>query len=456
MNYQEFLDRKAQLTHAGGFHPADLPDHLFDFQRATVDWAVRQGRGAIFADCGMGKTPMELAWADQVHRKTSKPVLMLTPLAVGFQAVREAEKFGHEAGLSRTGSPVAPVTVTNYEQLAKFDSEDFGGVVCDESSILKSFDGVTKAQVTEFMRRVQYRLLGTATAAPNDWIELGTSSEALGGLGYMDMLTRFFTNKQRSTSSRGRTTSGDAVAWRLKGHADEPFWRWVASWARAMRRPSDLGFDDAKFHLPPLITRQTIVDASRPAEGTLFDVPAHGLREEREENRRTLLERCEAAAKALADADRAVAWCHLNDESALLTQIIDGAVQVSGADSPDEKEAKLEAFTEGDIRVLVTKPSIGAWGLNWQHCHRMTYFPSHSYEQWYQAVRRSWRFGQVNPVTVDVITTEGGRNVLANLERKAEQADAMFTALVSHMNDALDVERVTYTQPLEVPAWLAY
>jgi hypothetical protein len=455
VSYAEFLARKAQLANQGGFEPDGLPAHLFDFQLATVQWAVRQGRGAIFADCGMGKTPMELAWADQVHRATGLPVLMLTPLAVGFQAVHESEKFGHDAALSRTGKPTAPITITNYEQLSKFDPSDFGGVVCDESSILKSFDGVTKALVTEFMRRIQYRLLGTATAAPNDWIELGTSSEALGGLGHMDMLTRFFTNKQRSTSSRGRGMQGEAVAWRLKGHADEPFWQWVASWARAMRKPSDLGFDDARFHLPPLVTRQTLVDASRPAEGSLFDVPANGLREEREEARRTLVERCEAAAAALDDADRGVAWCHLNDESALLAKIIPGAVEVSGSDSPDEKEEKLEAFTEGKIRVLVTKPKIGAWGLNWQHCHRMTYFPSHSYEQWYQAVRRSWRFGQTEAVTIDVITTEGGRNVLANLERKAEQADAMFTALVAHMNDALDVQRTTYDNPLEVPAWLA-
>ena len=305
------------------------------------------------------------------------------------------------------------------------------------------------------MRRVQYRLLGTATAAPNDWIELGTSSEALGGLGHMDMLTRFFTNKQRSTSSRGRNSSGEAIAWRLKGHAEEPFWQWVASWARAMRRPSDLGFSDDRFHLPSLITRQTVVEASRPADGTLFDVPAYGLREEREENRRTLVERCEAAAAALDDAERGVAWCHLNDESKLLAKVIPGAVEVSGADSPDEKEAKLTAFTEGQIRVLVTKPSIGAWGLNWQHNNRMTYFPSHSYEQWYQAVRRSWRFGQKSPVIVDVITTEGGRNVLANLERKAAQADAMFSALVAHMNDALAITSATYENPVEVPSWLA-
>lgn len=459
MTYADFLARKAQLTNAGGFEPSDLPGHLFDFQRALTEWAVRQGRGAIFADCGLGKTPMELAWAEQVYRHTGKPVLMLTPLAVGFQAVHEAEKFGHDAGLSRTGKPTSPITITNYEQLPKFDPADFGGVVCDESSILKSFDGVTRAAVTEFMRRINFRLLGTATAAPNDWTELGTSSEALGGLGYMDMLTRFFTNKSHTATSRGsrRFVNGPSTqdAYRLKGHAEEPFWRWVASWARATRRPSDLGFDDGPFLLPDLITRQTIVEAKRPADGTLFDVPAYGLREEREEARRTLTERCEAAAHALGDAEYAVAWCHLNDESAMLTRLIPGAVELSGSDSPDEKEAKLSAFSDGEIRVLVTKPILGAWGLNWQHAHRMTYFPSHSYEQYYQAVRRMWRFGQQHDVVIDVIATEGGRNVLHNLERKSEQADAMFSALVAHMNDALNVEGHTYDKEVQVPAWLA-
>ena len=305
------------------------------------------------------------------------------------------------------------------------------------------------------MRRLPYRLLGTATAAPNDWIELGTSSEALGGLGHMDMLTRFFTNKQRSTSSRGRGAGGEAVQWRLKGHAEEPFWQWVSMWARAMRKPSDYGYSDDRFHLPGLDVRHTIVKATTPPSETLFDVPAVGLREEREENRRTITERCEAAAAALAGADSGVAWCHLNDESALLTKLIPGAVEISGADGPDSKEEKLSGFSNGDISFLVTKPSIGAWGLNWQHSHHQTYFASHSYEQWYQAVRRMWRFGQTRPVTVDVITSEGGRNILANLQRKSDQADQMFTALVEHMNNARNIDRVTYDTRMELPTWLA-
>lgn len=453
--HDAFLARKAQLVNMGGFDPTIVPDHLFDYQKSLVEWAVRMGRGGIFADCGLGKTPMELAWAENVYRHTGKPVLLLTPLAVGFQIVQEAEKFGHEAALSRTGKVTAPITVTNYEQLDKFDWAEFGGVVCDESSAIKSFDGTRRAEVTEFMRRVQYRLLGTATAAPNDYIELGTSSEALGDMGYMDMLGRFFVNDNRSISSRGRTSGGKSIDWRLKGHAAAPFWQWVSTWARAIRKPSDYGYSDSAHILPDLIERVTVVEANEARADTLFDMPAVGLREEREENRRTLTERCETAAGILADADRAVAWCHMNDESALLTKLIDGAVEVSGSDLPDAKEAKLAAFTNGEIRVLVTKPKIGAWGLNWQHAHRSTYFPSHSYEQYYQAQRRMWRFGQQSPVTVDVVTTEGGRGVLANLQRKAKQADAMFTELVAHMNEARAIDPHVYDKELELPTWLA-
>lgn len=462
-SYAEFLAAKSQLANAGGFEPTLMPEHLFGFQRLLTDWAIRQGRGALFADCGMGKTPMELAWAENVHRHTGKPVLLLTPLAVGFQIVAEAEKFGHDAALSRDGTATAPVTVSNYEQAHKFDPADFGGVVCDESSALKSFDGTHRAVVTELMRQMPYRLLGTATAAPNDYLELGTSSEALGELGYMDMLGRFFVNDQRTSTHRPRgTKGGNAVQhgtmaqYRFKGHAKEPFWRWVSSWARAIRRPSDYGYDDGQFVLPPLEQRTHVVEARTPRPGTLFDVPAFGLSEEREEARRTLTERCEAAAAALDDAERAVAWCNLNDESALLARLIPGALELSGSDSPDEKEAKLRAFTDGHVRVLVTKPRIGAWGLNWQHCHRMSYFPSHSYEQWYQAVRRCWRFGQQHPVVVDVITTTGGERTVASLNRKAAQADAMFDALIGHMSEALAISRRNdYPTTVEVPSWVA-
>lgn len=460
MSYTEFLAAKAQLADRGGFVPTILPDHLFDFQRDLVQWSVEQGRGALFADCGLGKTPMELAWAQNVIAHTKKPVLILTPLAVGFQIVQEAHKFGADAALSRNGTVTAPITVTNYEQLEKFTPADFGGVVCDESSAIKAYDGTRRAIVTEFMRTMPYRLLGTATAAPNDYLELGTSSEALGQLGYMDMLGKFFVNDNRTSTHRAmaheRGKPAGMGGYRFKGHGQDPFWRWVSSWARAIRKPSDYGYDDDGFHLPELRQRVTRVEASQTHPEHLFDVPAFGLREEREEARRTLTDRCEAAAAALEDAEYAVSWCNLNDESALLARLIDGAVELSGADSVESKEEKLHAFSDGQIRVLVTKPKLGAWGLNWQHAHRMSYFPSHSYEQMYQAVRRMWRFGQTQPVTVDVITTKGGERTLASLNRKADQADQMFDALMGHMTDALRIQRARdFTLPMEVPAWLS-
>jgi hypothetical protein len=460
--YSDFLASKTQLANAGGFEPTHLPNHLFDFQRDLVEWSVRQGRGAIFADCGLGKTPMELAWAQNVHAHTGKPVLLITPLAVGFQIEAEANKFGAEAAMSRDGKAVAPITITNYERVDKFNPDTFGGVVCDESSAIKAFDGQRRAIVTEFLRTMPYRLLGTATAAPNDYIELGTSSEALGELGYMDMLNRWFVNDNQTSdiaarrNRQGKWLRGSAGSgWRFKGHAVDPFWRWVASWARAIRKPSDYGYDDGAFILPPLDVRTTVVEARTPNPDALFDMPAIGLQEEREALRRTLDERCEAAAEKLADAELAVAWCHLNDESRLLTRLIDGAVEVAGSEPVEQKEEKLRAFSAGEIRALVTKPSIGAWGLNWQHVHRMTYFPSHSYEQYYQSIRRSWRFGQTQPVEVDVITTTGGKGILKNLQAKADRADAMFDALIRHMNHAMKVQRGNdYTTPMEVPAWL--
>jgi hypothetical protein len=346
------------------------------------------------------------------------------------------------------------ITITNYEQLEKFNPADFAGVVCDESSVLKSFDGKRRAIITEFLRTVPYRLLATATAAPNDYTELGTSSEALGELGHVDMLNRFFKNEQNN-SSQGRGFMGTRNEWRFKHHAEQPFWRWVCSWARAIRRPSDLGFADDRFILPALRERETVVTARVPREGLLFDLPAVGFHEEREVTRRTIQERCEAVAGLVSGNEPAVVWCHLNAEGDLLERLIPGAVQVSGADSDERKEEAFAAFKAGDVRVLVTKPKIGAWGLNWEHCAHVAYFPSHSYEQYYQAVRRCWRFGQKRSVLVDLVRTDGDANVLANLQRKGQQADKMFSDLVRHMADAEGIKSGrTYDKPLEVPAWL--
>lgn len=454
MNYATFLDDKMHDTTRAGFAPSFVPDWLFDYQQSLVRWSVEQGRSAMFADCGLGKTPMALVWAENVVRETHGNVLILTPLAVGAQFVAEAEKFGIRAKRSQDGTAHRGITITNYERLHLFNPQDFAGVVCDESSILKNFDGSRRSEITQFLRKRPYRLLATATAAPNDFTELGTSSEALGYLGHMDMLNKFFRN-DLNNSATGRI-GGKSIQWRFKGHAETAFWRWVCSWARAMRQPSDIGFENGRNVLPELIERQHTVSSSTLADGMLFALPAVGLKEQRDERKRTIPERCEYAASLVnAHTEPATVWCHLNEESAHLSRLIPDAVEVSGDDSDDEKERKLLAFQRGEVRVLVTKPKIGAWGLNFQHCAHMVTFPSHSFEQYYQSVRRQWRFGQTRPVVVDVVSSEGEREVLKNLQRKQTNADAMFSRLVSEMTSAMSLHRpIRQPLTLEVPSWL--
>lgn len=452
--YSEFLIRKQQFGADEGFEPLWMPEFLFPFQERLVEWATRKGRGAHFADCGLGKTPMQLVWAENVIRKTNRPVLILTPLAVAQQTLREAAKFDIEAKRSSVQVKGAGIHVTNYERLHHFSPSDFAGVVCDESSAIKAFNGKRRAEVTEFLRTIPYRLLCTATAAPNDYIELGTASEALGEMGQMDMLNRFFRNDQ-NTSDTGRA-HGKVARWRFKGHASHPFWKWVCSWARACRKPSDLGCEDDGFILPPLTEREHVVETRTAAPGMLFAFPATNMQEEREERRRTLRERCEMAADLVANTKRpAVVWCHLNAEGDLLSRLIPDGRQVAGSQSDEEKEEAYEAFSSGQLRVLIIKPKIGAFGLNWQHCSHIVTFASHSYEQYYQAVRRCWRFGQKRPVVVDLVATEGERGIKENLRRKADAADRMFTALVAHMSEAVRLERgQRYEHGVEVPAWL--
>ena len=453
MDYGAFIHQKAHLGESSGFSPLFMPDFLFPFQRDLTTWAIEKGRAAIFADCGLGKTPMQLVWSQNIVEKTCKPVLILTPLSVGAQTAREAIKFGIEAAQSRDGKVAAPITITNYQQLHKFDWKDFGGVVCDESSILKNFDGQIKGQVTEFMKKLPYRLLCTATAAPNDYIELGTSSEALGQLGFMDMLNRFFKKAEATTSRSQEYRSG---LYRFRGHGERDFWRWICSWARAVRKPSDLGFPDDGYTLPPLKTVEHVVTARTANPDFLFDMPAIGLAEQRSERRRSIAERCEMAAALVCDTGKpAVCWCHLNDEGKNLTSMIPGAVEVSGKDSDEYKEETFEAFASGQIRVLVSKPVIAGFGLNWQHCSHQTFFPSHSFEQWYQSIRRCWRFGQKNPVKVDVISSEGESGVLANMNRKSDQAEEMFSKLVSLINNEIRIEQTNnHTKKQDNPSWL--
>ncbi len=479
LSYSTFLERKSQSGTLDGFEPIWIPDFLFDFQKILVDWAIRKGKAAIFADCGLGKTPMQLVWAENVIRRTNKSVLILTPLAVGPQTIGEGKKFGIECIRSRDGKlPTHPtIVITNYEKLHLFNPTDFIAVVCDESSILKHFSGVTQKAVTRFMLKLPYRLLCTATAAPNDYIELGTASEALGELNYTDMLSRFFKQmdlgKARTELTQeikewklGKQVRGNHFAklsfrvsqsinqWKLKGYAITPFWRWVASWAKACRKPSDLGFDDGSFILPELSEREHIIIPKTPPDGMLFTFPAFGLREERDERRRTLDERCELVATLVNHAHPAVVWCHLNIEGDRLEKIIQGSVQIKGSTEDDKKEEAYRAFAAGEIRVLVIKPKIGAWGLNWQHCNHVVTFASHSYEQFYQSVRRCWRFGQLNPVLVDIVATTGEKHVRENMIRKAKACDIMFEELVRHMADAQYLERIKNDiYPVEVPKW---
>lgn len=453
MKYLQFIETKAKFGEQSGFEPTWLPDSLFDFQRYMVDWAIRQGRCALFEDCGLGKTLQQLVWAENVVRKTNRPVMLATPIAVGQQTVQEAEKFGIAAKRTRDGktSDEALVWITNYEQLHKYDPNRFAGFVGDESSAIKNFKSERKSVVQEFTRQMPYRLLCTATAAPNDYWELGTSSEVLGHLGWRDMITKFF--KQETTEDRlgwGRTK------YRFRGHAEQPFWAWVCSWARSLRRPSDLGFDDARFTLPQLIEREIVVKTAHVRDGMLFPMAATNLNEERQERRQSIQERSAEAVNVVEASDGpSVVWCELNDESDTLEKMIPDSTQISGRDSDDEKEEKLIAFSCGQIRRLITKPKIGAWGLNWQHCNNIVCFPSHSFEQYYQLVRRCYRFGQMKDVTVSLIVCEGEQGVLESLRRKHNQASRMFDAIVAHMKDAVHLASIDFFSDMEsVPQWL--
>lgn len=453
MTYEEFIAEKSNVGADHGFKPRYLPSCLFDFQRALCERAVRKGRSATFADCGLGKTLMQLVWADNVAQHTGKPVLILTPLSVAHQTVREAHKFQMETEASRDGSHKERIVVTNYERLHYFTPGDWSGVVCDESSILKNFDGVRKNEITNFMRHVPYRALYTATPSPNDFIELGTSSEALGEMGFSDMLSKFFKKAEATSTRADEFRQG---VWRFRGHAQRDFWRWVCSWARAVRKPSDLGFSDGDFRLPAMAINEHIITARTRNPGMLFDLPAMDLQEQREETTRTIPERCEAAAALVNGTGKpAVLWCNRNPEAKLLKRLIKDAVEVSGEDPDEDKEEKFEAFETGQARVMITKPKIGGFGLNWQHCAHVVYFPSHSFEQWYQSIRRCWRYGQKNPVTVDVVCSEGESRILGNLKRKAEAAERMFYQLVELMNDELQIKKPKpVIQPMETPSWL--
>lgn len=458
MDYEEFLKRKAIMDPCTGIpEKADLPGFLFPHQMDIIQWALRRGRAAIFAGTGLGKTAMELVWAEKVAEYTGKPVLIFAPLAVSHQHIREAEKFGIEAELTKAqGDCSASIRVTNYQKIDHFDLSQFGGIVLDESSILKSTDGKYRTRIIQECAKIPFRLAATATPAPNDFMELGNHAEFLGVMSYTDMLATFFVHD-----------GGDTQKWRLKGHAEQEFWKWMASWAVMLRKPSDLGYPDEGYALPELIQHQhTVAVEYAPSieTGTLFPMEARGLSERIAARRDTVEERVELAAKLTPDDRPFVWWCNLNSESEALVKAIPGAVEVRGSDSDDAKERKLADFSEGKIRAMITKPSIAGFGMNWQHCADTGFVGlNDSFEQVYQAIRRFWRFGQKRPVNVHFVAAETEGAVVANLKRKERDAERMAASMVLHMADLTSElvrgsarVRPDYnpTMPMTIPSWI--
>ena len=454
MEYIDFIKNKRHLSGNFGFEPIELPCYLFDFQSHIVDWALRKGRGAIFVDTGLGKTIMQLVIADNIVKKTNGKVLILTPLAVAFQFVKEAENMGiNGVEYSKDGSTNSDIVVTNYERLQKFNSEDFQGVLLDESSILKNFDGAIKGQINAFMRKVKYRFLSTATPSPNDFIELGTSSEALGYMGYMDMLSKFFTNNEDTIKPQNIGTK-----WILKGHAKEAFFNWVSSWSISMRKPSDLGFDDSRFVLPELNKRFHSVKNEKnmvvDGQVMLFNAIAKRLTEVREENKLTTEQRCHKAIELADHDDFSVYWVNYNREGDMIDELDKDAYQIKGSMSIDKKEELLLAFADGEIRKLITKPKMTAFGLNWQHCNHTVFFPTFSYEQYYQSIRRFWRFGQKRDVTVDLVFSDGQKRVLDSLLAKAEKANQLFDKLNKSLHKEYEANIKKFDKEVIKPTFL--
>lgn len=426
-SYADFLLGKRVFSAPVGFDVEvdDLHPILFPFQKDIVRWALKRGRAATFCDTGLGKSFMQLEWAQRIHEHTGSSVLILAPLAVSRQTAGEGQRLGVDVTVCRDGDDVRPgINITNYERLHRFDSSAFGAIVLDESSILKGFDSKVRKQITEFVTAIPFRLACTATPAPNDLIEITNHAEFLGVMSGKEIIALFFTQD-------GNTTH----AWRLKGHAKSDFWRWMASWSMAVRSPADLGYDDGAFALPPLTIQQETVASAATIPGTLFAIEALSLQERQAARRESIADRVARAAEMVNGNDEPwLVWCDLNAESSALTKAIPGAIEVKGSDSIEHKEMALTGFADGTYRVLVSKPSIAGFGLNYQHCAHMVFVGlSDSFEQFYQAVRRCWRFGQTRPVAVHVVTADAEGAVVRNIERKEAQAARMMGEVVRHM-----------------------
>lgn len=459
MSYQDFIQKKAFTAKPCGFEPRSRNEKLFDWQNDIVTWATMHGKSSIFSDCGTGKTAMQLQYAAEVHAHTGKPVLILAPLAVARQTKREGEKFNIAVNVCRSQDDVKNmVNVTNYDMLHKFNAEAFGGIVLDESSILKHHTSKTRQQLTSMFENTSYKLACTATPSPNDYMELGTHSHFMGVMTQPEMLSTFFVHD-----------GGDTAKWRLKGHAESSFFEWIASWACCLRRPQDLGYEQAGFDLPELRLHEITIDSDmmEDASGQFMLLPptAMSLNERRKARRDSIADRIQAAADiANATSEQVLVWCDMNAESAGLTKAINGAVEVCGAMSPEAKENAMLGFSDGANRVLVSKPSIAGWGMNWQQCSKMIFVGlSDSFEAYYQAVRRCWRYGQTCPVDVYIITSEAEGAVRANIQRKQKDAERMMDELVKFTKETIKadlkrtermVERYYAHEAMRLPDWL--
>lgn len=454
-DYQQFIASKRIENTSSGFEPGDINPALFDWQTDIVRYACMRGRFGGYEDCGLGKSIQQLESARLINEHTNKPVIIFAPLAVAEQTKREAAKFSiaSEVRVCKSQEEISNcINVANYERLHLFEPSQFGGVLLDEGSILKSIDGKIRNTLLSDWQCVPYRQSWSATPAPNDFMEIGNQAEFLGVMKRSEMLATFFVHD-----------GGDTSKWRLKGHAREAFWRWMASWCVMVRRPSDLGYSDEGYNLPPIQYYDHFVD-SQALPGQLFALNAGTLADRRAARKASISDRIEKAA-TLADSScgPCVVWCNLNDEGERLAKEIPGSVEVAGRHSVEQKEEMLSAFTNGEIETLITKPKIGGFGLNWQHCSNTVIFPTDSWEQWYQMVRRFWRFGQTETVNVHAVASESESGVVDNLKRKERDAEVMFEGITSAMSVMSKeqigrVERQTTnyipTTEMETPSWL--
>lgn len=455
MEYKDFINSKRHLSGEFGFMPNYVPDIAFDFQAAIIEKAIVKGRMAVFADTGLGKTLIQISIANNIIRETNKRVIILTPLAVAFQFIKEANKLGiDDIEYSKDGKFTKNIVICNYERLHYFNSTDFVGVICDESSILKNFNGKIKTELTAFMRKIPYRYISSATPSPNDFTELGTSSEVLGYMGYMDMLSKFFKNNQNDMDSNNMNI-GDR--WYLKPHAERDFFAWVNQWAMMIKKPSDLGFSDERYNLPELITNnQIVINKELMTDGSqqlLFAKKAKTMTEVKNEQVATYEARCQKAVE-LASDKTSVYWCNLNNESSLLAKLDPDAIEIRGAMTIEQKEDILINFAEGNIKRIITKAKMTGQGLNWQHCNHAVFFPTWSYEQYYQSIRRFWRFGQTKPVTIDLVISEGQGRVIEALQQKTKKAQDLYENLTKNVNSDFNINYKEFNKELILPNFI--